>query len=338
MKKMDRIKYFTNKFINMNDMIDKLDRRLLYELDWNARQHDTELAKKIGRSRESVRYRIDQLEKKGIIKGYATWINVAKLGYQGYKMYLKIGGTETEQHSFFDAMKSSTDIFWLGIADGSWDVGLTFFAKSNEEFFHRKNDIFAKHNKIILQKFTGVLVDPVFYPKKIFWQEPKERRSLFGNIEENRLDDLDRKILSELFHNARVRIVDLAKKAGVSVDLARGRMKKLEKIGVIVKYTIAIDYQKLGLEFYKALLYFDSFSLEDEKRLFEIAKQDKNILHVVTLIAPWDIELEIMVDNYQQYNSTIRKIKREFPNLRNVESAIMAEDFVFPAKGTLMKL
>jgi DNA-binding Lrp family transcriptional regulator len=318
--------------------LDKINRQILYELDWNARQSDSILAKKVGKSHESVRYRITQLEKKKIITGYTTWINVAKLGYQGYKMYLKIGGTEEDREIFYDAMKKSTDVFWLGVADGAWDVGLTFFARSNQEFFDRKNEIFADHNRIILQKFAGMLVDPYFYPKKIFWNEANERKSLFGKVEQNRIDGVDRIILSELFHNSRISTVELARKAKVSVDVVRSRIKNMEQKGIIAKYTAVLDYHKLGLEFYKTFLYFDSFSKQDEKKLFEIVKQDPNILHIVTLIAPWDIELEIMVENYQQYNQIIRRIKAEFPNLRNVESATMSGDFVFPAKNTIMNL
>jgi len=318
--------------------LDKIDMRLLYELDWNSRQTDAELAKKIGKSRETVRYRIEQLEKKGIIAGYVTWINVAKLGYQAYKIYLKIGGKEDEREEFFEAMKNNTSLFWLGIADGAWDVGLTFFAKSNEEFFHRKNEIFAKYSRIILQKFTGVAVDAYGYPKKLFHSQPEEQFSVFGKIGNNTLDEIDKAILSELFHNSRIKLVELASKTGVSVDVVRSRMRDMKEKGIIVKYKALVDYQKLSLEFYKAFLYFDSFSKEDEKKLFEIAKQDQNILHIVTLISPWDIELEIMVENYQKYNSIIRRLKAEFPNLRNVESATMWGDFVFPAEGTIMKL
>lgn len=326
------------KKIIMQNTLDKIDLRLLYELDWDARQSDAELAKKTGRSREAIRYRIAQLEKKGIITGYATWVNVAKLGYQAYKIYLKIGGKEEAREAFFDALKKNTSLFWLGIADGAWDVGLTFFARSSEEFFSSKNEIFSKYSGLILQKFTGVAVDAMAYPKKVFYNEPKDYFSLFGTIEQNRLDDTDRKVLSELFHNSRMRLVELATKTGTTVDIVRGRMKKLEEKGIIINYKALIDYQKLGLEFYKAFLYFDSLSKEEEKRLFEIAKQDPNIIHMVTLIAPWDMELEIMVENYQKFNAILRRLKAEFPNLRNVESATMYGDFVFPAKGTIMRL
>jgi|SRR5208283_1621096 len=335
---MDIFKKNSIYYIIMKEKLDKIDMRLLYELDWDARQPETALAKKIGRSRETVRYRITQLEKRGIISGYATWMNVSKLGYQAYKIYLKIGGSEKEREGFFDELKKRTDLFWLGTADGAWDVGLTFFAKDNREFFEKKNELFSRYSRIILQKFTGITVVAYAYPQKIFYPEPKDYYYMFGRIEENKLDEIDRKILSALLHDSKMKLVKLAGEAGTTVDIARGRMKKLEDKGIIVNYTAVINYQKLGLEFYKAFLYFDSFSEDDEKRLFEIAKQDPNIMHVVTVIAPWDIELEIMVEDYQKFNSIMRRLKSEFPSVRNIETATMWGDFVFPAKGTMMKL
>ena len=186
-------------YIIMKENLDKIDMRLLYELDWDARQSETAIAKKIGRSRETVRYRISQLEKRGIISGYATWLNVSKLGYQGYKIYLKIGGSEEEREGFFDELKKRADLFWLGTADGAWDVGLTFFAKDNRDFFEKKNELFSRYSRIILQKFTGIAVVAYAYPQKVFYPEPKDYYYMFGRIEENELDMMDREDLSHRF-------------------------------------------------------------------------------------------------------------------------------------------
>ena len=46
----------------------------------------------------------------------------------------------------------------------------------------------------------------------------------------------------------------------------------------------------------------------------------------------------MMVESYQKFNQIIRRLKADFPNLRNVESATMYGDFVFPAEGTTMGL
>ncbi len=119
--------------------LDKRDLEILFELDKNARIAETQLAKKIGRSKESVRYRIKQLEKNGIIKRYTIWIDPARLGYHSAKIYLSLANHPEKKREFIDEVRKDKRLFWVGVAEGAWNAGLTFFVKSNEEFFNLKN-------------------------------------------------------------------------------------------------------------------------------------------------------------------------------------------------------
>ena len=69
--------------------IDSLDLKILAELDNDARIPNTRIAKKLRVNKNVVNYRINNLEKTGIIKGYYTIIDAYKLEYQGYRLYLK---------------------------------------------------------------------------------------------------------------------------------------------------------------------------------------------------------------------------------------------------------
>ena len=69
--------------------LDLLDRKIIYQLDLNARQSNAQIAKKVRTSKEVVNYRIKRLEKDGYISGYHTIINFWKLGYQTIRIYLK---------------------------------------------------------------------------------------------------------------------------------------------------------------------------------------------------------------------------------------------------------
>ncbi|MBI2143762.1 AsnC family transcriptional regulator, partial [Candidatus Woesearchaeota archaeon] len=60
--------------------MDAKDRKILSELDMDARQPLSAIAKKVGLSREVVNYRIRQLERRNIVKGYYTVLDTAKLG------------------------------------------------------------------------------------------------------------------------------------------------------------------------------------------------------------------------------------------------------------------
>ena len=78
-------------------MLDKKDKQILLELDLNARIPLTQLAKKVNLSPQTTKYRMEQLEKKGIIKRYVTFFDVSKFGYLYYRLYIRLENTTTEE-------------------------------------------------------------------------------------------------------------------------------------------------------------------------------------------------------------------------------------------------
>ena len=62
------------------------------------------------------------------------------------------------------------------------------------------------------------------------------------------LEEKDRKILNILVDNSRLSLRQIAKKAGASVATVMHHIKKLEKDGIIKKYTSKIDYEKAGYD------------------------------------------------------------------------------------------
>lgn len=67
----------------------------------------------------------------------------------------------------------------------------------------------------------------------------------------------DPEIIQILMRNARTPYVKIAKMLGVSETAIRKRVKKLEKRGVIKRYTIEVDPKKIGFEI-RALIGIDT--------------------------------------------------------------------------------
>jgi len=76
--------------------MDLKDRKILHELDKNARISASEIAKRIRLSKNSVINRIKRLEQEKIILGYNTLTNINNLGYTTYDIYLKFKDTSFE--------------------------------------------------------------------------------------------------------------------------------------------------------------------------------------------------------------------------------------------------
>ncbi len=60
------------------------------------------------------------------------------------------------------------------------------------------------------------------------------------------LDDKDLMIINMLKENSRTPYTDIARKLGISDVAVLKRIRKLEQLGVIKKYTIIVDPKKLG--------------------------------------------------------------------------------------------
>jgi len=62
------------------------------------------------------------------------------------------------------------------------------------------------------------------------------------------IDEVDRKILSELLRDCRRSYRSISRRAGVSVGTALARIRRLERAGVIKGYSALLDHEKLGYQ------------------------------------------------------------------------------------------
>jgi DNA-binding Lrp family transcriptional regulator len=62
------------------------------------------------------------------------------------------------------------------------------------------------------------------------------------------VDDTAKKVLKEYLKDSRQSFREVARKIGISSGTVANRIKDLEEIGVIKKYTTQLDYDKLGYE------------------------------------------------------------------------------------------
>ena len=63
----------------------------------------------------------------------------------------------------------------------------------------------------------------------------------------SKLDEMDMKILSVLYNDASISVPQLSKQLGVNLSVTYSRIKRLQKRGVIEKFTIQVNEDNLGL-------------------------------------------------------------------------------------------
>ena len=67
------------------------------------------------------------------------------------------------------------------------------------------------------------------------------------------IDDIGWVLLEELQRNARASFRDLGEKVGLSAPAVAGRVRRLERAGVITGYSVNLDFERLGLPIHAAI-------------------------------------------------------------------------------------
>ncbi len=63
-----------------------------------------------------------------------------------------------------------------------------------------------------------------------------------------RLDNIDMQILSALYQDASISVPKLSKQLGVNLSVTYSRIKRLQKRGVIEKFTVLVNEESLGMK------------------------------------------------------------------------------------------
>ncbi len=311
--------------------LDRIDKRILFELERNARIADVKLSRIVGKSKDAVRYRIKRLEEQKVITGYKTWIDLAKVGFRTSTLYLSLLNIPEKKERLVNYLKNDPKTYWLGVAEGAWNMGVSHFVKSNEELFKIKHDLIARFGEIIIDVKITSLVGVSVHEKNFLVDEPTKLTSFTEEVEDWELDEMSKRILKEIYWNARENIATLADKLNTTVDIVRLRLKNLEAQKVIIRYTAVIDYQAIGYEFHKAFVYLKKFDSTFFDKMNNYIENSKFVINMVRQIAPWDLELVLFTGGFAEYDKEIGELTKTFAkNIQKIESATMSVDIIFP--------
>ncbi|RLE39009.1 hypothetical protein DRJ17_02340 [Candidatus Woesearchaeota archaeon] len=293
--------------------LDKKDRMLLALLDENSRYSNTQIAKKIKLSKPAVEYRIKRLEKNGVIFEYYTVIDFTKFGYQQYKIYLKLQDVTLEdEKEIIDFWKRSKNCVWVAEVRSKWDLAVSIIAKSNYEFGRILNEFMNKNSGFILEKDVLLLEYSPLYARE-YLMDTEQQEFIYGEmVEKRQIDSVDKKILKELSVNARISIVNLVKKTGLTRDVINYRLKKLKKEGIIVQFRCYPEFNKIGINLYKLILRTKNFNEDAEMKLKQYIRQHKKATQLLKLIGSWDVEIEFETENEDELYDILLNIRKEF--------------------------
>ena len=130
---------------NIMYKLDVKDKKLLFELDFDARLPNTQLAKRIGLSKQGVDYKINNLMKNKIITGFYPVINLPKLGYIYGRIFLKLQNlTSEKEQEMIKELVTDKRFHWIEKFEGYYDLFVGGWTKTLTEFKELSKDLMEK--------------------------------------------------------------------------------------------------------------------------------------------------------------------------------------------------
>jgi DNA-binding Lrp family transcriptional regulator len=123
----------------------------------------------------------------------------------------------------------------------------------------------------------------------------------------DKLDEKDRRLIALLRANARMPMVDIARKLGVSRPTVQNRLSRLEQSGVILGYTLKL---KPGSETHPIRLFMNiSVEAKNESAVIKQLQRYPEIILIHHTTGHWDLIAEIRAQSLPVLNALLGEIR-----------------------------
>jgi len=323
------ILYVVMFYMGFEDL-DLKDRKLLYQLDINCRQTDSEIGKKIGLSKQSVAYRIDRLFNSGYISYFTSVIDTYKLGYSKYKLYLSLKDIDGKKFSqIIDFLKKEKKSEGVAICSGKWDLIVGYLVKDEYDFQKCLKSLNNKFGKFVSSREISVSLGVPHWRRNYLVAGGREVLPVFQGGEKNniKLDFFDDKLIRLIANNARMSVVKMATKLKSSPRKTSYRIRNLISKKVILLNRVALNLDKIGFIRCKSFVIFKNINEESYREFLKYCNSLPNLTYLINCLGSWDVELEFEVEDFVNFHKLMKVMKNKFFNIiESYDFVIVTED------------
>jgi DNA-binding Lrp family transcriptional regulator len=308
--------------------IDLKDKKILYELDLNARQSSASIGRKVGLSKDLVNRRIRRLINRGIVRYFYTIIDATRLGYLSCRLFIKFQYDNPEKEKeIVDFFVSNPYTWWVPSIEGQVDLAVILWARNTYEFYDILGGVLKKYKPFIKEYTPGIYARFHQYKRAYLLNIKKDYSEPILSCfrEKTDFDDIDIDLLKIISNNARKPTVEIAKMLNLTPITVTKKIKNLIDNKIIQGFRAAIDLKKIGYRWYKILL--DLEDITTRYQILQYAQGHPNIIYAYEVLGGHDIELEVEVENHEKLREILTDLRNRFSNgIRYYEHFLFYEE------------
>ncbi|MFH1470541.1 MAG: Lrp/AsnC family transcriptional regulator [Candidatus Micrarchaeota archaeon] len=307
-------------------LLDAKDRAILLHLESDARIPISHLAKKVRLSKDGVAYRIRNMERRGLIRGFYAVLNAPKLGFVPHKVMVKFqdASREKEEETAY-YLKSNGKVEWIASCDGRWDFMFIFWGRSTHEFNRFYVKLLEKYGQFIGDRGLNIITESHSCKRKYIASTNPEESVSSEAPSVGGLDETDLEIIRLMAGNARIRTLELSKEVGMAPDSIAKRVRSLVEREVMQRFRPMLDVGVLGCQSYDVMIRLNTGG--KLKKIFDFFKHHPNVIHYSRYSGSFDVGLTVEIENSAKFRGITREMKEKFPKeIRSYESSLVYKE------------
>jgi len=314
----------------------RADRLILAELERNAREPIARIARRARVGKQTAHYKVQNLERKGVITGYAAMLDVARLGFINHEVWVQTRNISAPKREMLIAeLAKHPNACWLCTFYGKWDFVISVLARNTAHFNKLFTEILEKNAPAIRDYAIDIAVDVRNFSRS-YLAEKRQIAYYGGEPKPAELDATDVKLLKTISKNARISMLELAKAIGVTPPTARAKLRRLEAEGVITGNKAVIDPAAFGYQYYEIPLLLENLTLRREAALRAWCAAHENVIWWIRYVGRWDADIGVEVRGGDELQRFLAELRERFSDIiRDLEVAPGVKEYKYDYTGVL---
>ena len=302
------------------------ERKIIYLLRLNSRMPISEMAKRIGCSRELAQYTLKRLiQKKKVVSDFFPIVDYNRLGYVQYYIFVKFknkNSSKTKQ--IIREIEGLSDVHWVGSFFGSFDITIRTLSESIfafDELFSKIKSLIAGH---YMKYTTARILERVFLPIRFLLNEIEVNSLNIGprvatrkNSVPYHLSQDQKALLTEVMRSPRASLVNLSKQVKRSYRKTQSMFQGMIADGIIQDFMCSPRFSSLrfeGVSVFEVLVRFNSDEQYSKKTFEEFMKRQVFITSYAKFTAcVYDYLLWIYTYHIDDLEQLLGKMSDTFP-------------------------
>jgi len=299
------------------DGLDKLDKSILQLLETDSRQSNASLARKLKTNKTLINYRIDRLQKRGVIAGFKYITNQAILGKFSFGLLIQfkdlLAPQEVKMIKKFSEIKQ---VSWIASTNGKWDIIMVVIEKDFQSFTKVLQEIFSISEDHIKRYNFYLDYAGSISGHDYLYDYPKDISVRYGSGENVELKQLELEVYDSLNKNPRGSLLQIATYLNKTYDTIKSKYHYLKEKKILLRCSPIINIKLLGYR--DTLCLFDLSPSSEKINLFlAFCVRHPHIIRYAKCLGHFNLILNVHSKDDQQLKEILSQIKNNFSEIIN---------------------